>query len=349
MTDIEEVSDDTAEDEASDDLLLADLQQRMKAEQRRGFPPKLEHLAIAIALLRDPALVPTTVCKEATPPITSSGTRSRILGYRDRILEYVRCEQLSIERNPEPLIVLPLDVAPFGLSPNLLLHPDWLALHTPEFKRLTASDLQIKVAGEQACRDLDGWLEDSYLPEYTCGMRHYLPDEDGGCNQPMRRMRLHGDADVTAEIAAWNGEADEKTKERMDLWYDDLDQWLGRREGEEGSGQNDPSATEMFCLSYHGGSVYEDRPLHFGCNGHCDEAIPDVAVRWRCEACEWDYCLNCADLVHFNFCFRSTNIVYDLPPASGECASDRKKRRKRHRMREEAASQRIRPRANRSK
>jgi hypothetical protein len=224
MTDIEEVSDDMAEDEASDDLLLADLQQRMKAEQRGGFPPKLEHLAIAIALVRDPALVPTTVCKAATPPITSSGTRSRILGYRDRILEYVRCEQLSIERNPEPLIVLPLDVAPFGLSPNLLLHPDWLALHTPEFERLTAGDLRILVPGEQAIRDLDGWLADSYLP-YTCGvwrsgMLHCLPDEDGGCNgcnQPMRLMRLHGDADVAAEVAAWTGafnggEEDEETK-----------------------------------------------------------------------------------------------------------------------------------------
>ena len=68
----------------SDEQLVAAIQRRLQGDA--GFPPKKEYVAIAIALAQDEALVPGTVCKAATPPITSSGTRKRIVGYRERIL-----------------------------------------------------------------------------------------------------------------------------------------------------------------------------------------------------------------------------------------------------------------------
>ena len=67
-----------------DELLIAALKRRLRGA--RGPEPKDQHVRIAVALACDTSLVPTTVCKAAVPPITSSGTRTQIIGYRDRIL-----------------------------------------------------------------------------------------------------------------------------------------------------------------------------------------------------------------------------------------------------------------------
>ena len=67
-----------------DELIIAALKRRLRGG--RGPEPKDQHVRLAVTLARDTSLVPTTVCKAAVPPITSSGTRTRIIGYRDRIL-----------------------------------------------------------------------------------------------------------------------------------------------------------------------------------------------------------------------------------------------------------------------
>ena len=66
---------------SSDDRLLRNVQLRLKPAG--GFAPKLEHLAIAVALAQDLSLIPGTVCK--AKGISSNGTRSRIVTYRNRI------------------------------------------------------------------------------------------------------------------------------------------------------------------------------------------------------------------------------------------------------------------------
>ena len=68
---------------AGDDNLIAALKRRLRGGG--GPEPKDQYIRLAVSLARDPSLVPTTVCKAAVPPVTSSGTRERILGYRDQI------------------------------------------------------------------------------------------------------------------------------------------------------------------------------------------------------------------------------------------------------------------------
>ena len=67
-----------------DELIIAALKRRLR--DGGGPEPKDQHVRLAVTLACDTSLVPTTVCKAAVPPITSSGTRTRIIGYRDRIL-----------------------------------------------------------------------------------------------------------------------------------------------------------------------------------------------------------------------------------------------------------------------
>ena len=69
---------------AVDEILIAELQRRLRGAG--GPKPKDQYVRLALALARDPALVPMRVCKAAAPPVTSSCTRARIIGYRDRIL-----------------------------------------------------------------------------------------------------------------------------------------------------------------------------------------------------------------------------------------------------------------------
>ena len=87
-----------------DEQLVGAIQRRLQGDT--GGAPKKEYVAVAITLAQDPALVPGSVCKAAMPPITSSGTRQRIVGYRDRILaeglltacaEHTAVDPLSLE------------------------------------------------------------------------------------------------------------------------------------------------------------------------------------------------------------------------------------------------------------
>lgn len=119
-----------------DKNFLLELQRRFKSDAG-GFAPKLEYLAVALALARDPSLVPGTVCKAAIPPITSSGTRSRIVQYRDRILEKnwlaesVDIDALASEA-PQPVMLGPISLAThLGLRDELLVQPGWIAQNAP--------------------------------------------------------------------------------------------------------------------------------------------------------------------------------------------------------------------------
>ena len=67
----------------------------------------------------------------------------------------------------------------------------------------------------------------------------------------------------------------------------------------------------------------------------CKGDVPDVAVRWRCDACDFDCCLACGTSQQEDGL--STAVGYDLPPAAGESQAESNRRRERHRKREEAA------------
>ena len=125
---------------AVDERLISALQQHLKGAG--GFAPKKEILTIAVALARDPSLVAGTVCKQATPPISSSGTRKRIIEYKERIVNERLLEKYA-ENLDEQQQLPDLSEPPFGLSENLLLHSEWIALHAPSLDEIWVDDLQL--------------------------------------------------------------------------------------------------------------------------------------------------------------------------------------------------------------
>ena len=78
----------TVVDARSHTALLAELQMRLKPVGG-GRPPKLELLAAAVALARDPGLKPAAAYKENNVP--AGGARTRVLEFRDRILREEAC------------------------------------------------------------------------------------------------------------------------------------------------------------------------------------------------------------------------------------------------------------------
>ena len=81
-------------------------------------------------------------------------------------------------------------------------------------------------------------------------------------------------------------------------------------------------------------AIISTLPASKTCN-QCGGDVPDVAVRWRCDACDFDLCLACGTSQQEDGL--STAVGYDLPPAAGESQAESNRRRERHRKREEAA------------
>ena len=87
---------------ADESRLLDELQRCLK--ESKGAEPKKEHVAVAVALARNPALQPSTLWKNAGVP--AGGARTRIIEYRDRIASERLLEDgavLSTRRRPRSL------------------------------------------------------------------------------------------------------------------------------------------------------------------------------------------------------------------------------------------------------
>ena len=94
-----------------DELFIAALKRRLRGAG--GPEPNDQYVRLAVSLACDPSLVPTTVCKAAVPPVTSSGTRQRILGYRDQIHRDGLLGVCSSQTSAQPV-----DPATAALSPE---------------------------------------------------------------------------------------------------------------------------------------------------------------------------------------------------------------------------------------
>ena len=115
---------------SADDELLLSIQRALKPPTSSA--PKLEHLAVAVALARDPKLVLTATCKAAG--FKSSGTRTTIMGYRNRIVN----EQLLTARPP--------------VEQQLLVQQPWINEHAPRVCQLACEPLMFSADGQQATR-----------------------------------------------------------------------------------------------------------------------------------------------------------------------------------------------------
>lgn len=168
---------------ALDEQLISAVQQRLKGAG--GFAPKKEIITIAIALARDPSLVAGTVCKEATPPITSSGTRKRVIEYKERILKENLLERCAVQPAEQPRLP-DLSVSPFGLSEKLLLHPEWIAFNAPSLQELSVGPLRLahRVGTSVMCSRDGG---SSWFPAEDSPAEYISPEElahERECGKP---------------------------------------------------------------------------------------------------------------------------------------------------------------------
>ena len=155
------IADATTSDD--DELLLA-IQQALKP--RRSSAPKLEHLAVAVALARDPQLLVSTTCKAAG--FKSSGTRKTIMNYRNRIVE----EQL-------------LSLTPIG--EQLLVQQQWIHQHAPRVRQLICEPLIVD--GQQATRAISAHIDG--LEDVVRGEIKYDMSPTNGADAQKQRRDLH--------------------------------------------------------------------------------------------------------------------------------------------------------------
>jgi len=116
--------------------LLTELQARLKPAGG-GRLPKLELLAAAVALARDPGLTPAAACKENNVP--AGGARTRVLEFRDRILR-------------EGLLSAPENLSPKPEPP--LVTPSWIKQHTPSLEDLETHKMNLSLDGCHVIRTI---------------------------------------------------------------------------------------------------------------------------------------------------------------------------------------------------
>ena len=160
-----------------EDNLLTAVQQRLKG--KGGFPPKKELVALAIRLARNPSLVPGTLCRAATPPITSSGTRARVVEFKGRIIREnlpVECTQKADSPTPETEATLS------SLPECLSVQDEWLALNTSTLEELAVSGLMgpyHRIAGDE--------LQNRRWVDYCDGIPSHCAAR--GCTGPLVALR----------------------------------------------------------------------------------------------------------------------------------------------------------------
>ena len=163
------------------------------------------------------------------------------------------------------------------------------------------------------------------------------------CGEPTQLMCCEGDTDCDAVLAAWNKEpGSEAVWERVAVWecVDELMEDIIGAALEPTRDQCEPMqyflASEGFTRAYYGYKIdgdEEEREDQAWCDV-CKHRLPSSVVRWRCESCEWDCCLECSDCVPRT---RKIQLMYELPCAAGESRADQQARKQRTRKWEEEA------------
>ena len=302
----------------------------------------------------------------------ASASKRRDDRHRKREVRAIKSMDFSEAAQTHAWVRLPVDVPPYGLSAELLLSAAWITRHLTliEPGSLVVGELQL-VDELTAFREIHVTVDDAHFRP-LCGFPGYLypnvgdlddylknpvaPDgekwpssmlESNCCGAPVQLMTITSDVNgvgrsTDATMVAWL---------RHDFESDGWDHvaWdlVGRHQvsGAVAMGRVPETSYEYLAKFYDDfygdrATLRQDQAIISSLTAsktcaQCKGDVPDVAVRWRCDACDFDCCLECGSFLQGDEL--STSVEYDLPPAEGESQAESNRRRDRHRKREEAA------------
>ena len=189
-----------------------------------------------------------------------------------------------------------------------------------------------------AFRNISVIVDDAHFRPF-CSSNTFPSSISEFCGAPLQLMTITSDANgvgpsTEAVMAAWLRHAIESAGwDRVaatmagcnDGYYEHLAQFYNAVYGDTATGDSSNFPNKAVVSSLAASKTCE----------RCGGDVPDVAVRWRCDACDFDCCLACGSYLQGDEL--STSVEYDLPPAEGESQAESNRRSDRHRKREEAA------------
>ena len=160
----------------------------------KGAEPKKEHVAVAVRLARDPSLTPSTVWSNAGVP--PGGARTRIIEYRDRIMNAGMLEAVVAAAAPGASPSPVASSVPPGLSEQLLVRQLWIEEHAPNLRDLISGPLILSADAQLATREIvarvDGHDEVLRRGKTSLPALSSLADSDCSClsQRPRTTFRL---------------------------------------------------------------------------------------------------------------------------------------------------------------
>jgi hypothetical protein len=261
----------TSEQDAAldDTALLTELRRLLKPQ--RGSEPKVELIAVAVRLAREPQLDPSIGGFWKAANVTASGaTRKRILGYRDRIMGegLLAAAQEAIKPATQPAC-MPC----FGLEAQLLVQDSWMDEHVPLLRSIVVEPLVLSPGRRHATRALSAHHEQS-TGESLHGIIEYdLPPAAGETAAQGKLRRDRHRRREEAVLRALDGDAAEEHRARRAV------QKADEREHEDAI-----AATLERLISKIERTARRDA-LRWRCPGGCargDPACARLAFRYRC-------------------------------------------------------------------
>ena len=181
-----------------------------------------------------------------------------------------------------------------------------------------------------AFRNIRVIVDDAHFRPF-CSSNTFPSSISEFCGAPLQLMTIASDAfgvgpSTEAVMAAWLAHGiSPPYSDRDDGYYEHLAQFYNAVYGDTATGDSSNFPNKAVVSSLTASKTC----------AQCKGDVPDVAVRWRCDACDFDCCLACGTSQQEDGL--STAVGYDLPPAAGESQAESNRRRERHRKREEAA------------
>jgi hypothetical protein len=202
-----------------DDAVIRELQRRLTKPGAKVQVDR-EHVAVAVRLARDPALVVGTVCKAAG--IAKGKATSRIAEWRKQIAagDMLAVCAASVLQDIGPAAA----PSAFGLPGQLLVQPNWMAEHLHGLRDIVSGPLVRCDNGTHATRSITSYSE--YVDGLVRGEVVYdLPPAAGESNEDSRLRAAKHRGREEAVLRALDGVAEaEHRAKKSKLQHDSREQ-----------------------------------------------------------------------------------------------------------------------------